>query len=288
VLVLLLARPAFAVDRQHAAFIGINQGAGVSAETTRSVTEFVQTQLDNAGLYEVTGPGDIANLLGLERQKQLIGCGETSCGAELAGALNADRIFSGDLSRIDDTFLLNLSLQDVRTGKAIGRSARRVDGKLANLLDEVQGAVLEVLEQEPDKRVPLGTPIHFGGLSLGVRADGDVYALGISPGISAEYSWRWAGVAVTLIPKATPGGRLEGRLYPVVIGRVRPFIGLGATAFTTGLGLRGTLGVAIAVSHFHIGFDAGYEYYAVDFGPPSTLSRHAIVLGLSLSWAFSS
>ncbi len=277
-------------EKLHAAFVGINQGAGVSAETTKSVTEFVQTQLNNAGIYEVTGPGDISNLLGLERQKQLLGCGESSssCATELAGALNADRIISGDLSRIDDTFLLNLSLQDARTGKALGRSGRRVDGKLATLLDEVPAAVTEVLEQETDKRFSVVEPVHFGGLSVGLRADGDVFALGIAPGISAEYAWRYAGVAVTLIPKATPGGRLEGRVYPFVVGRVRPFVGIGTTVFSTGLGLRGALGVAVAVSHLHIGFDAGYEYYAVDFGPPSGLSRHAILLGLSLSWAFSS
>ena len=45
--------------------------------------------------------------------------------------------------------------------------------------------------------------------------------------------------------------------------------------------------LAITVSHVHIGAEAGYEYYAVDFGPPLNLSRHAILIGLSLSWAFS-
>ena len=58
---------------------------------------------DQQGLQVVTSQ-DIATLLGMERQKALVGCaeGSTSCMAELANALGADATLTVNLARFDD------------------------------------------------------------------------------------------------------------------------------------------------------------------------------------------
>jgi hypothetical protein len=63
--------------------------SGVDKEQLESVTERLATTLEARGVYEVISSKDVQTLLGLERQKQLLGCGETACYAELTGAMGA-------------------------------------------------------------------------------------------------------------------------------------------------------------------------------------------------------
>ena len=55
---------------------------------------------------------DMVALLGVERQKQLLGCSDaaSSCMAELAGALGADGLVTGQLARIGKSFQLNVKV----------------------------------------------------------------------------------------------------------------------------------------------------------------------------------
>jgi hypothetical protein len=70
----------------------------VPAERAAYATEQLGIALLNEGLV-VTTPSDIRALLGLERQKQLLGCDEgASCLAELSGALGAGAIIAGQLA----------------------------------------------------------------------------------------------------------------------------------------------------------------------------------------------
>ncbi len=110
--------------------------------------------------------------------------------------------------------------------------------------------------------------------------------LRIAPEIAAEYSGRWVGAALTLIPKATFGVRGEGRFYPFATQLLRPYVGVGLTAFSTGIAVRGALGVAFRISHVQFGVDAAYEYTFADFDPEANYSRHAVLIGAWVGWNF--
>lgn len=59
----------------------------------------------------VVSQKEIQGVLGLERQRQLLGCGaESSCMTELAGALGVDGLLVGTLAKVADTFQLNLKV----------------------------------------------------------------------------------------------------------------------------------------------------------------------------------
>lgn len=68
-------------------------------------------QLDFAGVRVVT-PQEVAAVIGLERQKQLLGCaqGSESCMAELGDALGVDALITGDLGKIGDSYQLNVKV----------------------------------------------------------------------------------------------------------------------------------------------------------------------------------
>lgn len=82
------------------AMIGFS-GAAVSPELLSSYSETFALRLAEAGLHVIT-PKDVAGMLGAERQRQLLGCASesASCMAELAGALAAEALITGDVSRI--------------------------------------------------------------------------------------------------------------------------------------------------------------------------------------------
>ena len=58
------------------------------------INEQILTELSQVARYTVVGASDIATLIGLERQKQLQGCGEDSesCMAELGNALGVEGV----------------------------------------------------------------------------------------------------------------------------------------------------------------------------------------------------
>ena len=85
---------------------------GLPEERSALYAEHLAARLVEDGLT-VTTPADIGAVLGLERQKQLLGCGEgASCLVEVAGALGAKALITGQVSRVDDGYHVVLKVLD--------------------------------------------------------------------------------------------------------------------------------------------------------------------------------
>ena len=71
---------------------------------------------------------EISAVVGLERQKQLIGCGDdqSSCLAELAGALGVDGIVTGSMAKTSGGFAVNLKIVASSSGKTLAAESTRV------------------------------------------------------------------------------------------------------------------------------------------------------------------
>ncbi|MBL8954600.1 MAG: hypothetical protein JNK82_27730 [Myxococcaceae bacterium] len=82
-----------------------------------------------AAHVDVKTSKDIATLLGMERQRQLLGCdtGQGSCIAELAGALGADGLLLGDIGKIAGTYQVNLKVMSQGGELLASYSARTQD-----------------------------------------------------------------------------------------------------------------------------------------------------------------
>jgi hypothetical protein len=82
-------------------------------------TEYVSDRFSDQG-FEVTSPRAVTTLLGLERQRQLLGCSdESSCIAELAGALGVESVLMGDLAKVGTSYQVNLKILSPQSGKRL-------------------------------------------------------------------------------------------------------------------------------------------------------------------------
>lgn len=162
------------------AVIGLTGAGDVDAKLASAMTEAVTAELDARGFYEAISSAEIATLLGVERQRQLLGCGEeaTSCLTEMAAALGAPFVLSGSLTKLEGIFQLNLQLIDSQRARTVGRST-----KIARDFEGLRGlipyAVAEVcgtpLPPPPSRVLPLtlltvGGAGMLGGAVLGLLA----------------------------------------------------------------------------------------------------------------------
>jgi hypothetical protein len=98
----------------------------IDGEVGAFYAEHLALQLKFAGADVVTAK-EISALLGMERQRQLLGCADSSssCIAEIASALGADGVVLGDIAQVGDALQVNLkivSASDARTLAAFSAS----------------------------------------------------------------------------------------------------------------------------------------------------------------------
>src|SRR5207244_8198904 len=111
---------------------GADLVAGLSALLTERVKSGDQK-------FKVYSQADLERVVTAERQKQLIGCSDESCLAELSDALGARYIVTGRLDRFGNRYVLVGGLYDSATSAAPAQSRREVTDpeRLPAALDEV-------------------------------------------------------------------------------------------------------------------------------------------------------
>jgi len=99
---------------------------GVDPQVAGALSEAVSAEVARTGYFQVLASKDVQTLLGLERQKQLLGCSEDaqSCFTELAGALGARFVMAGSVAKLGDAYQLSLQVLDSRTAQPVGRTTR--------------------------------------------------------------------------------------------------------------------------------------------------------------------
>lgn len=170
-----------------AASVGVSV-TGLPVERTEFYSEFVAQQMSAAGVNVVT-PKQIAAILGIERQKQLLGCSEsaTNCTAEIASALGVDGIVQGEAAKLESGgFQVSLKVLWSRDGRPLtvfsGRGADEgslldVMGKGALLMskDLTDGDWVRLTTSPASHTLTPSSPLKLVGLSLlGVGAVGAV------------------------------------------------------------------------------------------------------------------
>lgn len=88
----------------------------VSAELATGVTDLVVTELVNCGQFEVLERMQVVKILN-EQGFQQTGVTDTSKAIEAGKLLNADTVMIGTLQKFNTSFVLNVKIVDVNTGK---------------------------------------------------------------------------------------------------------------------------------------------------------------------------
>ncbi len=120
---------------------------GVNSGVADILTTSVATSVGRRKRFSrVVSAKDVENLLGMEKQKQLMDCSSTSCWTEIGAALGGDYVLSGQAARLGSAFTLNLSLVNSRTATMEASANRLVRSQdEADLVDMVDQTVGELL-----------------------------------------------------------------------------------------------------------------------------------------------
>jgi hypothetical protein len=133
------------------------RGANVPKDSLVFFGEHLALQLRAAGLAVVT-QREIATLLGVERQRALLGCDDQgACVAELASALGAEGVLIGDVGHFSEVFQVNLKVLSGRDASVLASFSERVGTEKAVLEALERGA--RALSLEVHRR--LGRPLPF-------------------------------------------------------------------------------------------------------------------------------
>ena len=137
----------------------LQPGGQVGPDIARALTEAVAASVAKTGAFTVTSAAELATLVGLERQKQLLGCGEdaSSCLAELGMAMGAPFVMSGSITQLGSSYQLSLQMLEVNRSRTVGRATRiasDVEGVLSGIPFAVADATGTPAPQPPSRVLP--------------------------------------------------------------------------------------------------------------------------------------
>ena len=166
----MLLSSVLAADKPKLAVLDV-QPVGVEPEKAVALGEAITQELSHRGFFEVMSASDIRTLLGVERQKQLLGCGDSSCTAELSGALGARFVLQSTLTKLGDSYQLSLQMLDSSKAQTVARSVRlsRDIKQLASVLPwALAEATATPLPPPPSRALPwtligAGAVVFAGG-----------------------------------------------------------------------------------------------------------------------------
>lgn len=124
---------------------------GVSKETAQLLGDALAGELRRRPGVSVLTQADVAALLGAERTRQMLGCTDSGCIAELGGALGADRVVHGSIGRVGESLVVNLSALDPRRGTAAASVSERLRGAGEEVFLDVLPTLVDGLLAEPSR-----------------------------------------------------------------------------------------------------------------------------------------
>jgi hypothetical protein len=187
------------------AAVGFTQ-IGLSSEQAAFYSEHFAVKLAEDPTFSVATSKDLAALLGLERQKALLGCsdGASSCMAELAGALGVAGVVTGQVARVGQSFQLSVKVLAADGSKLLFVYASELVSSEEKLLGEVTRiARLAGVRLKEE----LGAAEATAGLRLTTESSGSPPLLRLSPAVAGLVA-----LAVGVGLAADAGGRWRGHL----------------------------------------------------------------------------
>lgn len=230
----------------------------VTPEKAQFFALHLASALRNRGLSVITAQ-DIAAVLGVERQKQLLGCNEggSSCMLELSNALGAQLVLTGVVAKLEASYQVNLRVLSGTDGKVVAQELVRAESqeKLLFALDDASASLARQLE-------PKAPPGSARGLAWIPAVGAAVFAVagGLFYGLALERS-------ATLDRMLVPGVTREALAPVVSAGQTYEVLGW------TGFGLAAGAGVTALVM-FLVG------------APPSQVSFFLTPSGVGARGAF--
>lgn len=191
---------------------------GMSAALCDSFVDRLVSALGEPKTIRVLAAKDIAQLIGLERQRQLLGCSEQSsqCMAELAGALGVDALMTVSFARSDPYFVTTARVVRAKDGVALSSASERVrqEGEVFDSVDRMASKFLKELVQSSS------SPPSSSGVVRYVPGIAGLVVAGVGFG-----AFMWANTERTQLETHAVSG--EAAKAAVEAGRLKESLGVG-------------------------------------------------------------
>lgn len=228
---------------------------GITEQQGEVYLDYFAQQVTKRGVHVITR-NDIASALGLERQKQLLGCtqAETNCIAELAGALGVSALVVGSIAVAGSGFVVNLKVMEPSgSTRALAIFSERVPNEdaLYALLEKSAVELGDILKPKTAASPPGSVSARsLAWIPLGVGLLSGV-AGGVLFGVAkgTEGSVANADPSITSLTEAR--ARLESALGLQTGALIAGGIGLGALLVAGGMALFG--GADTPAVSLHVG-----------------------------------
>lgn len=174
----------------------LKAGAGADKEVVGVIEERVLASARRYPGFDVVAGKDVQAAIDMDATRQVTGCAsDISCAAEIAGALDAPQVVTGQVGRVGDTWVLSLSRTERATLKVLSQVVRESRGQTPEgLLGLIDGAVDELF------RVP-STPLPVLSIASGVGVG--VGVVGVVVGsVAAGLAWQTFQTAETALRSA--------------------------------------------------------------------------------------
>jgi len=243
------ARP----DGVSMAVLDFVAGSPADAELGKSVALLVATRLSARPGLRVAASEEIRAALGLERVRQLAGCGEDACAAEIAGTLGVHYLLRGRIDRFGPKLVVSAFVLDARSAQSLARMREDIarDEELPAAADRLgDGAALALGIAPAAAAAPLRPSWHLNvklGNTLAALAGIDFRGLVLKGDLEFDWYARpwllvWLQSGLVLGTQATSSGGGQPStfsLMPLSFGAkyqfradrsLRPYAGLGLGA----------------------------------------------------------
>ncbi len=106
--------------------------------------DYVLAAVHKLGVYDVIGQDDINAMLSFEQQRDLVNCSETSCLANIGGALGVQKLVVLKVARVGANWVTTAKLLDLAAAQVENRTTGVVPGDVQQLLNGVPAIVAEI------------------------------------------------------------------------------------------------------------------------------------------------
>ena len=157
--------------QKKVAVLDVEDTSGAQAARAKMLTQVIGGELPKLGGFQVISANEIRSMLGFEKQRQLLGCKEDSCLAELGGALGVDYLVSSQLAKFGSRFRLDLHLLDASRSRVVASEGNFIAGNDDALADGAVAMLRKLfadagLSSEPSPTASSGMPdAAAGGLT---------------------------------------------------------------------------------------------------------------------------
>lgn len=124
--------------------------SGTSKDIAGNLTQVAVSELKKFKGISVISKDEIKTMLNFEQDRQLLGCSDESCLAEIGGALGVEYLVDGNVGSMGGVFLIHLKLIDIREAQVENRVAESFRGEESQLLSAAAFATRKLIGHQPE------------------------------------------------------------------------------------------------------------------------------------------